>query len=90
MRCEPGDLAVIVRSHDHRNIGKIVLVLRPYHRAESWWIVCESVLHGIYSDWPAEAEIGTFDRFLRRLRDPGDDAVDESLLWLRIPEVDTV
>ena len=30
------------------------------------------------------------DSSLRPIRDPGDDAVDESLLWFRIPEVDTV
>lgn len=30
------------------------------------------------------------DAILRPIRDPGDDAVDETLLRIRIPEVDTV
>jgi len=30
------------------------------------------------------------DDWLRPIRDPGEEAVDESLLWFRIPEFDTV
>ena len=82
MNCKPGDLAVIVRSHDVRNIGKFVRVLRSYPRKDSWWMVCQSVLHGQFSDWPAGAEVATYDAFLRPIRDPGDDARDESLAWL--------
>lgn len=81
MNCKPGDLAVIVRSHDRRNIGRLVKVLRLYDRRieASWWIASESVLHGIFSDWPPGAEVGLFDSHLRPIRDPGDDARDEML-----------
>ena len=30
------------------------------------------------------------DMYLRPIRDPGDDAVDETLLRFRIPELETV
>jgi hypothetical protein len=75
MNCKPGDMAVIVRSHDTRNIGRLVTVLRPYPRIEaSWWICSGSVLHGIFSDWPTGAEVGMYDSHLRPIRDqPGDD-----------------
>lgn len=80
MNCKSGDLAVIVRSHDVRNVGKLVKVHDIYHgRAHSWWVSCESVLHGIYSDWPPGAQVGQYDRNLRPIRDPGDDAKDEML-----------
>ena len=81
MNCKPGDLAVIVRSHDERNIGRLVKVLRPYERRvdPSWWISSESVLHGVFSDWPPGAEVGMYDTHMRPIRDPGDDAKDELL-----------
>lgn len=91
MNCKPGDLAVIVRSHDRRNVGKLVRVLRTYPRAEaSWWISSDSVLHGIYSDWPVGAEVGMFDSHLRPIRDPGADAQDETLQWLPVPTTEEV
>jgi hypothetical protein len=83
MNCKPGDLAVIVSSNDQRNIGKMVTILRHYdRRAGSWWIASTSVLHGVFSDWPPGAEVGQYDKNLRPIRDPGDDAVDESAAWL--------
>lgn len=84
MNCKPGDLAVIVQSHDPRNIGKLVNVLRPYD-SRSWWITCTSVLHRLYSDCPPGAECATYDAYLRPIRDPGDDAVDEMLQRIGSP-----
>lgn len=84
MNCKPGDLAFIVKSHDSRNIGKLVTVLRVYPRqTDSWFIVCDSAMYGLFSDWPAGAEVATFDHCLRPIRDwPG---VDETLQWAPVP-----
>ena len=91
MRCKPGDLAVIVRSRDSRNVGKLVHVLRPYERRDaSWWVCSQSVLHGVFSDWPPGAEVVMFDSHLRPLRDPGEDAQDETLQWAPSPEMEWV
>jgi hypothetical protein len=35
MNCKPGDLAVIVRSHRGRNVGRIVTVVRQHDPADS-------------------------------------------------------
>lgn len=85
MRCRPGDLAIFVHpigtpniAFDARNVGKLVKVLRRAGRS-SWWILCHSDFHRRYSPCPAGHECVTFDAFLRPLRDPGEDAVDEML-----------
>lgn len=86
MNCKPGDLAVIVRSGQQMNIGRFVRVLRPFAgRPESWWVTSDSELHGAYSSWPPGAEVGQYDSHLRPIRDPGDDAKDETLSWLPVP-----
>ena len=91
MNCKPGDLAVIVRSGQLSNIGKLVKVLRGYEgRPNSWWVCCDSELQGFYSAWPAGAEVGQYDHHLRPIRDPGDDARDETLEWLPVPSRDEV
>lgn len=75
MNCKPGDLAVFVRSHDQRNIGKHVHVLQRYGK-RSWWIVCASVVHRKFSDCPAGAECVTLDEYLRPIRfNPGEDEI---------------
>lgn len=84
MNCKPGDLAVIVRSNQISNIGKIVTVLRVYPRAEqSWWICSGSVLHGLYSDWPPGAEVGMYDNHMRPIRD--NDGEDEMIRIAGLP-----
>lgn len=87
MNCKPGDLAVIVNSNDRRNIGKLVRVIGPYEmRPQSWWVASESVLHGVFSDWPPGAEVGQYDKNLRPIRDPGEDATDEMVQLLGKPQ----
>lgn len=95
MNCKPGDLAVVVRSEgtgragllSEMLLGRIVRVvrLRPpsnaFHcMADLVWSFEEPIrleLHG----WTYIAD-GTADCCLRPIRDPGDDAVDESKAWL--------
>lgn len=91
MNCKPGDLAVMVRSFAG-NEGKIVRCLR---------LACEGELIAIgwamdmgpvwYIDMPLRANWGlavplAIDAFLRPIRDPGDDATDETLVWAGKPQ----
>lgn len=82
MNCKPGDLAVIVQSHDERNIGKFVTVLDAWDES-SWWIVSTSVLYARTGDIPAGKEIGAYDSHLRPIRD--SDGEDETLTWAGKP-----
>lgn len=100
MNCRPGDLAIVIRgtSGVTANSGRIVRVLRYYGRAtfksgatfEDCWLIeghlefvsgkprCScSEKYGADACWP--------DEYLRPIRDPGEDATDETLLWLPSP-----
>lgn len=85
-----GDLAVIVRSAEKRNLGKFVKVLRRMDTiSDSWWVISNAVLHG-FQDWPPGSEVGTYDACLRPIRDPGEDAQDQTLQWLDVPSAEKV
>jgi hypothetical protein len=82
MNCKQGDLAIVVSfaTHPEHN-GKIVRCVRykPYQSIDAW--VIDPPLESRFphsSDWAA-------DRALRPIRDPGDDARDETLDWLPVP-----
>lgn len=86
LRCKEGDLAIVVNDMEHPwNNGALVKVLRRADRSEYTVPVdwdCEAVTT-IRTDGftysPGEADIGFRDRELRPIRDPGPDAVDETL-----------
>lgn len=88
MNCKPGDLAVLVRmlsAQDLPYLGKPLTCVRLAEDAtftwgEPFWEVAELP--------PAYA---VRDSCLRPIRDPGDDAVDESKQWLPpVPQTDTL
>lgn len=80
MNCKPGDLAVIVASkQDEWALGRIVRVVtldepKVWRMEEPFWHP-----NGIWRFTRIE------DCCLRPIRDPGDDAVDETLLRLPAP-----
>ncbi len=91
MNCKPGDLAMVVNS-TCGNEGVIVTCLE-YIGLMNW--------HGrdyrpkARPTWRIDRELPAFDgchvgpfckdEILRPIRDPGDDAVDESLAWTKTP-----
>lgn len=91
MNCKPGDLAMFVRS-GAGNEGKVRRVLRlatseelaeARFVQEPTWIL----------DAPVPANYGPpvvlgKDRYLRPIRDPGNDAKDETLSWLPVPSTE--
>lgn len=95
LRCKPGDLAVVVRS-EVGNEGKVVRVLRFLGRAkfslgfvadDVWLVECPS-LAGETCSWSRRigGDACFPDARLRPIRDPGDDAQDETLQWLDVPQ----
>jgi len=89
MNCKPGDLAVIVFS-PAGNEGKIVTCLEyvglfPWRQgAKPTWRVDRHLPRDTFP------ELGNLlaDMQLRPIRDPGDDAQDESLSWKKVPSTD--
>lgn len=84
MRCKVGDLAVLVRSVDNVNLGKVCVVLRP-HGLPGFWTV--QFPHAIgWSSWMTSsvAQVGGCpDEWLRPIRD--NDGQDETLAWKETP-----
>lgn len=82
MNCVPGDLAAIVRADiDKEHIGKLVTCIEWEN--DRWgggwitWPILKSV-RGSVIRW--------HDGDLKPIRDPGDDAVHETLLRLPAPK----
>lgn len=95
MNCKPGDLAV-VRAGCGFYTDKLVEVMRPYgivaqqpREGHCWWCKpigftppdCDLTIGGLFL-FP--------DQRLKPIRDPGDDAQDESLSWLPVPTTEGV
>lgn len=83
MNCKPGDLAVIVRSKNTRNIGFITrcVAFKPTRRGEPAWLIDPPCPVGNYVDESGVFRLSdwAYDSHLLPIRDPGDDAKDEML-----------
>lgn len=90
MNCKPDDLAVISTAHGSANmaryVGRIVRVIRHVMNArdEVSWEYEAPRLRLINGE---EMECIP-DVMLRPIRDPGDDARDETQDWLKVPSTD--
>jgi hypothetical protein len=103
MNCKPGDLAVVLfASKSPKMIGRIVECVRLVSPGENisglaWsndiggpaWLVRTT---GSPLQWVRHTvdERAIADCCLRPIRDPGDDARDESLSWLPVPSREEV
>jgi hypothetical protein len=80
MKCKPGELAIVVGGYDPMcppPLGAIVRVTRPNCHFPTCWEMSPPVF-----DPRDGCEVVIEDRHLLPIRDPGDDAVDESKAWL--------
>lgn len=93
MNCKPGDLAVFVRSHAG-NEGHIVRCLRLAEASDftAWRVFAGPstgqvwLIEGLVRVNPSGRKAPfAQDKNLRPIRDPGDDATDETLEWLDVP-----
>lgn len=80
MNCKPGDLAVVVSGEPAHNIGKMVQV-KTLHR----WVPGIWLFEGNLTNEIGLPLLGVADNCLRPIRDPGTDAVDETLVWKKVP-----
>lgn len=103
MNCKPGDLAVLVRVNEETkdNLGRLFEVLRherpsTYIRAfgisrpvPRWW--CRAI-GGKVRNWSGAyfEELAIPDFALLPIRDPGEDARDETLSWKPVPKEDNL
>lgn len=90
MNCKPGDLAMVVKG---RSVGVVCTCIRLASIGETldlgydveldgpMWVTDKS-FQSTWGDW----DCLMFDDFLRPLRDPGDDAVDEMVERVGKPE----
>ena len=99
MNVKKGDLAYTVGMFFPENNGRLVLVVRPYvdgerlpgHRVDyelggdsSW--VCDSLGAPLLTNADGlQMRRAIADACLRPIRDPGEDATDETLEWLPVP-----
>lgn len=94
MNCKPGDLAMVVKAVCPENIGLIVKVLRwapPIDGMPAWETesdrpsptVC-TISPRVSTGMHRVADVR--DAWLRPIRDPGDDAIDEMVQKLGKPE----
>lgn len=83
MNCKPGDLALVVRPSKTDNpphIGALVEIDRHCDVFPGCWRLNPPVI-----DLRDGREVSVPDDALRPIRDPGDDAKDETLSWLPVP-----
>lgn len=102
MNCKPGDLAVVVSSDFPENIGLVVSVLslssECYEEDDIHWLVrsCGRPLKFEWfddgrtgtNDFGFDVEVDSPDSTLRPIRNPGEDARDETLSWKQVPKTD--
>lgn len=89
LNCKPGDLAVMVKSNAG-NEGRVVRCIQFVGKVPGWvgderWEI-DQVLPGFRGGKTNTAQ----DSMLFPLRDPGDDARDETLEWLPVPSREEV
>lgn len=89
MNCKEGDLAIIVSS-EAGNEGKIVRCIRFIGKVHGWdgsdrWKIDQELV-GVFGGRTMTCR----DSRMRPLRNPGEDAKDETLLWKPVPSRDEV
>jgi hypothetical protein len=89
MNCKPGDLAVVLRSDETTLLGivdKIVEVVELTTSEEGGpaWGVSKPIKCGCAQNCGEWLDCFP-DEILRPIRDPGEDAVDQTLQWLPAP-----
>jgi hypothetical protein len=103
MNCKPGDLAVVVRSKAPWLLGRVVTCVR-LHDSQTHDLDGVPVGGATGPRWVIDPPLDTrmrlsgrhlllytlADKSLRPLRNPGDDAQDETLSWKPVPQSDEV
>lgn len=91
LNCKVGDLAVVINAHYVKSkVGRLVRCIELVQ--PGFLFVCtvsgDTQVGDFQPTWIVESGNDRWlhgDARLRPIRDPGDDAVDESLSWLPVP-----
>lgn len=90
MNCKGNELARIVVPEDVlgcEHHGKIIWITNKVEGISAWYFEGAELT---YEDAPAELKgyklTWLYDEYLRPIGNPPDDAVDETLLWKKVPE----
>jgi hypothetical protein len=92
MNCKPGDLAVIVRTDipgQEALVGSLVQCISVDPSSSQLYGGPEWNYEAVSPGIPDPKEHTISDDCLRPIRDPGEDAKDETLLWLPVPMKDS-
>jgi hypothetical protein len=88
MNCRPGDLARIIKSTEG-NLDKLVHVKRDSGHRDSgdvWWVaIALADMNCSDGFLKRGGQFHVADSALRPIRDPGEDATDQTLEWLPVP-----
>jgi hypothetical protein len=94
MNCKPGDLAVVIHAPEEFRecTGGMLRVLRDSgvrHEGIVYWCYepLSPAMEAFHAAYPEDV---LCDAFLRPIRDPGDESVDETLLRNAIPQLESV
>lgn len=94
LRCKPGDLCVIVSATNPKNRNRFVTVLpgepRSIEGYDCWLVSSPTPLAVLSPDGSAGYQAWVPDAWMRPIRDPGEDAQDETLTWKPVPMKDEV
>lgn len=90
MNCKPNDIARIVNNVTGNNdkLVRVAALVTAPDCAVAWWLCVamqQIYIDGVPGLQPAGTEVYCADVNLRPIRDPGDDAVDQTLAWLPVP-----
>ena len=91
MNCKPGDLALVLSNVRTRSVGIADLIVKVTELTVNFWDVPSWRFDCSPRFSPSGEPVTVIpDEMLRPLRDPGDDAQDETLQWLQVPTTEEV
>jgi hypothetical protein len=86
MNCKPGDLAIVVSVDGHPLLEHLLGSIRRVKKVALAWDGPAWTYSGRRFRAAGQTCHAIPDRWLRPIRDPGDDAKDESFRWAPAPE----
>lgn len=82
LNCQKGDLCRIIAAGPFRDKFIIVTEMEMYRGRPTWKYQGPLLSYMFYEAW------AFYDDTLRPIRDPGEDAVDETLLWVPVKNME--
>jgi hypothetical protein len=81
MNCKPGDLARVISCEKTREVGIVDKIIKITRLTQNYWGVPSWNFEGRLRGSSGAPVTCIPDSMLRPIRDPGDDAQDQTLTW---------